>query len=133
MKNFLKEKNKGVTLYMAILMVGSVAVIATSISSLMIGEFKISGDVIKSMNAVNSAGSGLESALYQLRVVRSLGDGVYTCSADLDLPSLNCSVNVNTAFSDGEPCNGLYDCTKVQSTGTSGGFNRKIQAVYQNR
>ncbi len=129
-----KNRNdRGITLYITIMILAIILATAVYLSSLMIGEFKLTGNVKNSMSAINVAGSALEAALYESRVKESLNTGSYDCSLFLGVASLNCSVNVDTAYSATSTCNGTYNCTKIQATGTSGQFNRKLQATYINR
>ena len=130
-------------MYLAILILSSVVISSLAIITLLLGEFKISGDIEDSMKAINSAGSGLEKTLYEARVDDVYPDGPgsvvvdTTCSA-LGLSSIDCSVNIDPDFTDTPGnlysiCDTTITCTKIESTGTSGSFNRKIQTIYENK
>ncbi len=125
-----KKSERGIVLYLTILILASMMAISISIATLFIGEFKISGDIQKSMNAVYASDSGLEAALFYARQNPASVDLPDTlCSlAPLLLvlpPNASCVVNI-TGIGSGVD-------VVVKSTGTFpvGGFNRKIQAKYQ--
>lgn len=122
-----KESEKGVTLYMALLILSAVLAMSSAILTLMINEFKIAGDVQKSMMAVYAADSGLEVALYKTRH-QSLGD-----AGDLD-----CFMYFNIGMPISSSCkveiSGTSEVsTIIDSIGTHSGINRKIQSTYQNK
>ena len=129
------KKQKGVILYITLLILSAMLVMSVTVTSLIIGEFKIAGNLKKSMDAVNSAGSGLEITLYKTRVEESLGTGSTDCNT-LGLTSLTCVVDVDINFTAQEPCLPAmdpYGCTQIKATGTVSGLNRKLQATYSNR
>lgn len=123
-----KNSERGVTLCMALLILSAVLAMSAAIMSLMIGEFKISGDVQKSMMAIYAADAGLEAALYETRKNNNFGR--IDCSG---LGALSCSVSIDSNFTSDPPCNTGTSCTQIKSTGTNSGFNRKIQASYLNK
>ncbi|MBI3671358.1 hypothetical protein HY249_01005 [Candidatus Azambacteria bacterium] len=137
----IHKEESGITLYLAILILSSVIVTASLVNVLIIGEFRISGDIEESMNAINVAGSGLEATLYATRKgTQGSTTGPTSCvtvTSSLVLPAgSTCDVEVNKTFTDAivARCTGSFTCTKVLSTGkSSAGLYRKIQAVYQNR
>jgi len=144
MKSILIKKNKenskypegerGIVLYMTLLIVSSIVAMAAALSSIVIGEFKISGDIAKAMYAVNNASSGLELALYKSRIDESLNNGNrINCNSLVSYSITGCSIDVDLGFTANAPCDGAYSCTKIQSTGTNAGFNRKLQAIYLNQ
>lgn len=121
-----KNNERGVTLYMALLILSAVMAMSAAVISLMIGEFKISGDVQKSMMAIYAADSGLEISLYKTRKeaqgdIAGLDCGVW----GLPLPALS-SCNISITGTSGA-------LVAIDSTGTNSGFNRKIQASYSNQ
>lgn len=121
-----KNSERGVTLYMALLILSAVLAMSAAIMSLMIGEFKISGDVQKSMMAIYAADSGLEISLYKTRK-EAQGDiaGADCGTWGLSLPALS-SCNISISGTSGA-------LVTIDSTGTNSGFNRKVQASYSNQ
>ncbi|MEK7452624.1 MAG: hypothetical protein AAB614_00115 [Patescibacteria group bacterium] len=140
MKKIFKKNENGIAIYLSILILASVVSVALSVSSLLIGEFKISGDLQESSASIYVADSGLEAALYSVRLETLLA-GIYPCSDPQLLgaaTTMNCSVTVDTAYIDinNSLCNNVpYDCTSIVSTGQNndGTYFRKLQAIYQNR
>jgi len=147
-----RENEKGIVMYISLIVSGSLLVAAAVISSILIGEYKVSGDIQKSMEAVDASGSGLESILYQSRVNKNAfwsGGSVtsftgdcknFTGNMSVNTASINtdCSVNAQSDFTDNSSlsiCKSSdpYTCTKISSTGTSGGYNRKLEILFQNR
>lgn len=122
-----KESEKGVTLYMSLLILSAVLAMSSAIVILMINEFKIAGDIQKSMMAVYAADTGLEVALYKARHGGELGVNDADCFTyfSLILPSnSSCRVDISDT---------AQDPVIINSTGTHLGINRKIQSVYQNK
>src|SRR3989344_3551759 len=121
-----KNNERGVTLYMALLILSAVMAMSAAVIALMKGEFKISGDIQKSMMAIYAADSGLEISLYKTRK-DAQGDiaGVDCGTWGLALPALS-SCNISISGTSGA-------LVTIDSTGTNSGFNRKIQASYINQ
>src|SRR3989344_9662407 len=61
------SRESGITIYLAMLVMGGALAVALSVSTLMVGEFKISGETINSLKAAYVADSAMEYALYQAR------------------------------------------------------------------
>ena len=127
MKNFLNSlhnEKKGVALYMSLLILSAVMAISASIASVLIGQFKISGDVQKAMNAVYAADSGIEKALYEVRR-----------NGQLDIANVDC-LNFGLFLPDGSNCTldisgvGSGADVTITSKGQNSGFFRQIQALY---
>ena len=57
------SRESGITIYLAMLVMGGALAVALSVSTLMVGEFKISGDTINSLKAVYAADSNMEYVL----------------------------------------------------------------------
>lgn len=123
-----KESEKGVTLYMSLLILSAVLAMSSAIVILMINEFKIAGDAQKSMMAVYAADSGLEITLYETRK-----GGTFSRTDCSGLGSLSCGVSIDPNFNSDVPCNSGTNCTQIKSTGTHAGFNRQIQSTYLNK
>ena len=60
-------QEKGITIYLAMLVMGGALAVAFSVSTLMVCEFKISGETVNSLKAVYVADSNMEYVLYQTR------------------------------------------------------------------
>jgi len=73
----IHNSDKGITIYLAMLVMGGALAVALSVSTLMVGEFKISSETINSLKAVYVADSNMEYALYQTRP-----EGTYTPDSD---------------------------------------------------
>jgi len=78
------SNEKGITIYLAMLVMSGALAVAFSVSTLMIGEFKISGDTVNSLKAVYVADSNMEYALYQTRP-----EGTYTPDSDTNVNTLD--------------------------------------------
>ena len=78
------SNEKGITIYLAMLVMGGALAVALSVSTLMVGEFKISSETINSLKAVYVADSNMEYALYQTRP-----EGTYTPNSDTKVNTLD--------------------------------------------
>jgi len=93
-----RENEKGIVMYISLIVSGSLLVAAAVISSILIGEYKVSGDIQKSMEAVDASGSGLESILYQSRVNKNaFWSGGSVTSFTGDCKNFTGNMSVNTA------------------------------------
>ncbi len=88
--NKLKEQ-KGVSLYISILILSAMMAIGLGLSSLLIGEIEIARDINRFVPAIYAADSGIERALYKLRK----GGGFVSC------PNTSSCVVNSTAMSNG--------------------------------
>jgi len=61
---FYKRKNQGLTLFVSIIIMGTLLLIATSVASLAVKQALISSTALKSQYAFYAADTGLECALY---------------------------------------------------------------------
>ena len=148
------SRESGITIYLAMLVMGGALAVALSVSTLMVGEFKISGETINSLKAVYVADSAMEYALYQARPA-----GTYATPPSMLTTSWG-SVDTNTTVSYsscppglslGTVCNikimliakstssvvscsssSAPDCIKVVARGSIGGINRALEIVYPN-
>lgn len=64
--NKLREQ-KGVALYISIMILSAIMAIGLGISSLLMGEIEIARDINRFVPAIYAADSGIERALYKLR------------------------------------------------------------------
>ena len=87
------KADSGITIYLAMLVMGGALAVALSVSTLMVGEFKISGDTINSLKAIYVVDSVMEYGLYQLRP-----EGEYENNSDTTgVNTLTLSTDVFTA------------------------------------
>jgi len=77
------SRESGITIYLAMLVMGGALAVALSVSALMVGEFKISGDTVNSLKAVYVADSNMEYVLYQTRP-----EGTYTPDSNTNVNTL---------------------------------------------
>ena len=96
MKKILKITNRklkakdGVALYLSILVLSAIFSIGFGITSLLLGQLKISRDVGKFIPAIYAADSGIERALYK---IRANGD---FASCTTSGPPAECEITVTT-------------------------------------
>lgn len=76
--------NRGVSLLLAILILGSVVAIAAAISFLMFQEIKVSGDVADSSRAFYAADTGVEAALNYYKSLGRCASGAGSGPAGID-------------------------------------------------
>ena len=77
------QADRGITIYLAMLVMGGALAVALSVSTLMVGEFKISGETVNSLKAVYVADSNMEYVLYQTRP-----EGTYTPDSNTNVNTL---------------------------------------------
>ncbi len=128
------KNNKGFLLYLALALSGAFVLVAAALSSIMIGELRISIGAKNSMEALASSASLIDLSLYEVRI-NSTNPANINCSFFSGL-QLNCaSVSVDPNFS-GSSCPYVpsNDCTKIEATGkdAAGKVFRKLEAIYGN-
>ncbi|MBD3282226.1 MAG: hypothetical protein GF387_01295 [Candidatus Portnoybacteria bacterium] len=69
-----KEKQKGVSLLLTLLIMAALLAVAFGLSRLSLGEIKLARDIPKSLVAFYAADSGIERAIYQDRVLGSISN-----------------------------------------------------------
>src|SRR3989344_5894698 len=80
----IHNSDKGITIYLAMLVMSGALAVALSVSTLMVGEFKISGETVNSLKAVYVADSNMEYVLYQTRP-----GGTYTPDSNTNVNTLD--------------------------------------------
>lgn len=115
--------NKGVSLLLAILILGSVTAIAAAISFLMFREIKISGDVADSARAFYAADTGVEAALYFYKSQNKCQDGAGSGPAGIDSGGATYEFKIEVVE---DKVNSLCAVT-VESTGKYKNVQRKIR------
>ena len=149
------KADSGITIYLAMLVMGGALAVALSVSTLMVGEFKISGDTVNSLKAVYVADSAMEYALYQTRPegtyvtttgtlttswglidINNAADH-YFCPLGLSLDAV-CETKIKLIPKNDSSApaacssSSAQDCTKVTARGSFGGVNRALEIVYPN-
>ncbi|MDP3794959.1 MAG: hypothetical protein Q8R13_03460 [bacterium] len=79
--------NKGTTLLLSVLVLSIILTIALGVTTIFIGELRLSGGVSQSVTAFYAADTGIECFLYQERVNPALpcdGAGRFTVSGSLE-------------------------------------------------
>lgn len=144
-----KTEQKGVTIYLAMLIMSSALATALFVSSVFMREFRIVREVADSARAVYIADSAMEYSLYQGRIAKSLGNSAIESS--LAFPG-SCGMAVVPTVS-GAVCNVLVipaaplgtipgcsvtpdctatDCMYITSKGSYGSVNRAFEIVFPN-
>ena len=153
-KSYKLKADGGITIYLAMLVMGGALAVALSVSTLMVGEFKISGETVNSLKAVYVADSAMEYALYQARpagtyatppselttswgtVDTSTPVSHSSCPPGLSSDAV-CEIEIMliaTSTSSVVSCSSSSapDCIKVVARGSIGGINRALEIVYPN-
>jgi len=121
------QKQKGVSLLLTLLILSTVLVVACAVTTIMIGELKISREVYSSLRAYAAAEAGMERTLYDERQ----GDG----ASDIGSPP-NCSSDTpGVACIDADNCYSV-DFEKsdtsvtIKSYGCYKGARRAVEVSY---
>ena len=107
------SNEKGITIYLAMLVMGGALAVALSVSTLMVGEFKISGETINSLKAVYVADSNMEYVLYQTRP-----EGTYTPDSNTNVNTLDMKFGTLTL-----DLNNSIASNDIERTGCPAGFS----------
>lgn len=149
----LKTPERGVMIYLAMLIMSSALATALFVSSVFMREFRIARDVGDSVRAVYVADSAMEYALYTRRVsedysnfsslsVSAFEIGTASCAGvvSLDAVHAKCKIDLDreiplgSAFgcSDPPPCTTNTGCTVIKTKGAYGDTNRALEIVFPN-
>ena len=148
---------EGSAIYLALFTLSAVLATALAVSTVAVGELKISKEVVNSMQAVYVADSAIEYTMMEVRKnpessLYNSGAGVTTldtipCEAQIHFagPAFNtgntkCSADVNNDVAPGTHSNCREsigtdfgaDCTRIEARGSFGNTNRAMEIVFEN-
>lgn len=145
---------KGITIYLAMLVMSSALATALFVSSVFVREFRIARDVADSARAVYVADSAMEYALYTRRATDDFssftlsGENVYTldsitCGSFASIVATNAACSIDVARKiplgsrpgcpDPAPCAAVdFDCTAITTKGSYGTTNRALEIIFPN-
>ena len=156
-KQKLRTHEQGSAIYLALFTLSAVLATALAVSTVAVGELKISKEVVNSMQAVYVADSAIEYTMMEVRKnpessLYNSGAGVTTldtipCEAQIHFagPAFNtgntkCSADVNNDVAPGTHSNCREtigtdfgaDCTRIEARGSFGNTNRAMEIVFEN-
>lgn len=151
------QHQKGITLYLSLLLMGTAVTIALFVSGTFVRELRISTDVINSMKAVYVADTATEYTLYQVRIAAGTPPNfdttalsVVTADEHYNLGTTSCtsailggtgetvcSLEVFPSVLPGSRpgcpvTTTAVNCTRVETRGAYQGVNRAMEIVYEN-
>lgn len=151
-----KFHERGVILYLAMLMLSAALTTAIFVSTIFVQEYKISKEVADSLKAVYAADTAMEYTLYQARVDTTFSSfTVITANDHVRLPtgggSGSCEETVYGTGVASKKCttdaffhvglgtipdcpsiSAAPDCTHIVAKGSYGSINRAIEITYEN-
>lgn len=126
-----REKFKsGAALVLSVLILWMLLAIAFGISSIFVGELRISGDVDASVIALYAADAGMECFLFENRLVRPTVCGVLPATALCDPALVPDAALLNAAVYEKVKEVRTGNICELQTTGTFRGTNRGLQVRY---
>lgn len=155
-KQKLRTHEQGSAIYLALFTLSAVLATALAVSTVAVGELKISKEVVNSMQAVYVADSAIEYTMMEVRKnptsnLYNLGTGVRSldtnlCEAQIhfvgsafNTSNLKCSADVNNDVVPGTHSNCSQsiadlgvDCTRIEARGSFGNTNRAMEIVFPN-
>jgi Tfp pilus assembly protein PilX len=149
----LLQANRGTAIYLSMFLLTGVLAIALAVSTIAVGENRISKEAVNSMQAVYIADSAVEYTLHEVRILENTSpltanDMVTLPPAECKLKvnihenywSVNrteCDVTVDNSVSPGSffNCPAILAntndvCVRVVAKGSFGGTNRAIEIVF---
>lgn len=148
------KRQKGMTIYLAMLMMSSALATALFVSSVFIGEFRIAREVADSARAVYVADSAMEYGLYHARILKDFNSNiafsvsgsdyvlpVSLCAATTlsSLANASCDIAANVTVPLGTkagcpavPSCVASECTYITTKGAYGATNRALEIVFPN-
>ncbi len=148
----LNVRERGVILYLAMLMLSAALTTAIFVSTIFVQEYKISKEVADSLKAVYAADTAMEYTLYQARVDTTFSPFTVVVANDhLTLSPGSCESAAFTASAANKTCkvdvylhaplgtvpgclaiSAAPDCTRIITKGSHGSINRSMEIVYEN-
>lgn len=150
----MKKNEKGVILYLAMLMLSAALTTALFVSTIFVQEYKISKEVADSLKAVYTADTAMEYTLYQSRIDTTFSSfAVVTAGAHVNLLPGSCEPSVFSTGMANKTCridaylhvpkgtigvpgcpaaSTAPDCTRIIAKGSYGTTNRAMEIVYEN-
>ena len=121
--NMLKEKQKGISIYLVMVMISVLLAVVLGLASLIIGGSKLSRNLNYSVKAFHAADTGIEKALYNIKISggvcdNSSSDGSFDTNYNYDV----------TMSTSGADCSSLG--TSITSLGQYLTVKRKIEVSY---
>jgi hypothetical protein len=118
-----KEKEKGVSIYLVIVMMSVLLAVALGLTSIIIGGSKIAENLGYSVKAFHAADTGIEKALYNINITSG------TCDNDTSDGSFGTDYSYDvTMTNSGEDCSATG--TLITSLGQYKTVKRKIEVSY---
>lgn len=108
-----KEKQKGIALYMVIMLLSVFVTVVFTLTSVSLSQIKVSWQAGDSVKAFGGADSGIEQALYNIRKLGADGD-----------------INTPVILSNGSSYTVDINGTTIQSKGVFRNTRRTIEAKY---
>lgn len=154
--NYKLKAEDGSAIYLALFVLSAVLATALAVSTVAVGELKISKEVVNSMQAVYVADSAIEYTMMEVRKnpdssLYNLGAGTTilppdTCKiqmhfvgASFNTDSMKCSADINNDVPPGSYSNCRAsiadlgaDCTRIEARGSFGNTNRAMEIVFEN-
>ena len=149
-----KFQERGITIYLAMLMLSTALTTAIFVSTVFVREFKISKEVADSLKAVYAADTAMEYTLYQSRVDTTFSSfDIVVANNHLKLPTGSCETTVYATAAANKKCivdayllvppgttgvpgcpitSTAPDCTRIVTKGSYGAINRAMEIVYEN-
>lgn len=152
----LQVNERGSAIYLALFTLSAVLATALAVSTVAVGELKISKEVVNSMQAVYVADSAIEYTMMEVRknpnsILYNLGTGAVTldtssCEAQMhfvgasfNTDNMKCSADIDNDVAPGAHSNCPAstadlgaDCTRIEARGSFGNTNRAMEIVFKN-
>lgn len=152
----LQVNESGSAIYLALFTLSAVLATALAVSTVAVGELKISKEVVNSMQAVYVADSAIEYTMMEVRKnpnssLYNLGSGTTsldpnTCKIQMhfvgalfDTDNMKCSADIDNDVPPGAHSNCPAsvadlgaDCTRIEARGSFGNTNRAMEIVFKN-
>lgn len=124
----INNNQKGVSVYLTIVIMAVLLSVILGLSSIIIGGAKIAGVLGNSVKAFHAADTGMEKALYCVKVNAGSCPDSLTCANAAPNTFATDYGWVVTMFDDGGTCAGAVE--RIESEGIYKTTKRKVQAFY---